>query len=323
MKPLQFIIKAVISFIILLFLVIYAEPARLKAAFFGVDWVFWFLSLALALLAFAISCLKWWRLLFSDGQECTFSTLAGFYLLGYFFNNFLPTSVGGDAARMFLVGKECGNYRIGVNSVLAERFSGLLALVLVGFCGILLAPSVIGLTFAALFVGCGIFLWLLLLAPLAYLPARTALPDLKGRGRILSWMAGVVHGTLHYFTRPGLSALLAWTSLVYQLLAVATYCAAARALHVDVTLTQMLAVVPVVTLLTLIPISLNGLGLREGGFAYFLARAGVPGADAIALSLLVYAISLVFSIAGAAVLIFYRNRSDLSGLWRPRRKILD
>lgn len=316
MKPVQFIIKAVISCVILFSLVVHAEPVRLKAAFFGVDWLFWFLSLALALSAFAISCFKWRRLLLSDGQGCTFSTLAGFYLLGYFFNNFLPTSVGGDAARMILIGKECGNYRVGVNSVLAERFSGLLALVLVGFCGILLAPAVVGPTFSTLFAGCGIFLWLLLLAPLFYSPARAALVGLEGRGRILSCLVGAVRGTLHYFTRPGLFGTLAWTSLVYQLLAVATYFAAAKSLHMEISLAQMTAVVPVVALLTLIPVSLNGLGVREGSFAYFLARAGIPGADAIALSLLVYAISLIFSMAGAVVLTFYRKRSDLSGFWR-------
>jgi len=315
MKFLQFTIRAIISFMTLHLLVVYAEPGRLKVAFFGIDWVFWFLSLVLAVLAFAISCLKWRMLLLSDGHGCAFSTLSGFYLMGYFFNNFLPTSVGGDAARMFLAGKECGNYRVGVNSVLADRFSGLLALVLVGLCGIFLAPLIIGQTFTALFAGCGIFLWLLLLVPLVYAPARLALADLNGRGRVLSWLFGVVHGTLHYFTRRGLFVQLAWTSLVYQLLTVATYLAAAKALHMDVTLAQMLAIVPVVALLTLIPVSLNGLGVREGGFAYFLSRAGVPEADAIALSLLVYAISLAFSIAGAVVLTFYRKRSDLSGLW--------
>lgn len=315
MKSFQFTIRAFVSFMTLLLLVVYAEPGRLKAAFFGIDWVSWFLSLVLAMLAFAISCLKWRMLLLSDGRGCAFSTLSGFYLIGYFFNNFLPTSVGGDAARMFLAGKECGNYRVGVNSVLADRFSGLLALVLVGLCGLFLAPLIIGQTFTALFAGCGTFLWLLLLVPLVYEPARLALAGLNGRGRVLSCLFGVVHGTLHYFTRRGLFVQLAWTSLLYQLLTVATYLAAAKALHMDVTLAQMLAVVPVVALLTLIPISLNGLGVREGGFAYFLARDGVPEADAIALSLLVYAISLAFSIAGAVVLTFYRKRSDLSGLW--------
>ena len=315
MKSLQFTIRAIVSCLILLLLVLYAEPGRLKAAFFDADWVFWFLSLGLALSAFAVSCLKWRMLLLSDGQGSPCSTLAGFYLMGYFFNNFLPTSVGGDAARMFLVGKDSGNYLVGVNSVLADRFSGLLALVLVGFCGILLAPLVIGPTFTALFAGCGIFLWLLLLVPLVYPPARTALADLKDRGRILSFWVGIIGGTLHYFTRPGLFLPLAWTSLVYQLLTVSTYFAAAKALHMDVGLAQMSAIVPVVTLMTLIPVSLNGLGLREGGFAFFLARAGIPEADAIALSLLVYAISLVFSMAGAVVLTFYRKRNDLSGLW--------
>jgi len=302
-----------VSLGLLWLLAVSVEPRRLGQAFLAIDWFFWFAALSVALLGFLISCFKWSTLLRSDGVDCGFSRLAGFYLIGYFFNNFLPTAIGGDAARMFLAGKACGRYQVAVNSVLAERFSGLLALILVGVFGIFMAPSVVGPTFAALFIGCGIFLWLLLLFPLVCRSARMAW--LFPGGRIFSSVVEAVQGTLYYFFRPGLFIPLAWTSLVFQLLAVVTYFVAARALHVDVSLAQMLAVVPVVSLLTLIPVSLNGLGVREGGFAYFLARAGVPEADAIALSLLVYAITLVFSMGGAVVLAFYRKGGDLPGLW--------
>lgn len=68
----------------------------------------------------------------------------------------------------------------------------------------------------------------------------------------------------------------------------------------------MLAVVPLVTLLTLLPVSLNGLGLREGGFVFFLGQLGIPQAQALALSLLVFGLTLLFSLAGGVCLLFER-----------------
>jgi uncharacterized membrane protein YbhN (UPF0104 family) len=98
-----------------------------------------------------------------------------------------------------------------------------------------------------------------------------------------------------------------WTSFLFQLLIAAQYFLVARDLKLDVGFGPLLAVVSLVTLLTILPISLNGLGLREGGFVYLLGQVGVKSHEAIALSLIVYAIVMAFSLLGWIAFVIWQR----------------
>jgi hypothetical protein len=74
-----------------------------------------------------------------------------------------------------------------------------------------------------------------------------------------------------------------------------------RALGIELAPQVYGVVVPLVTLLTLLPVSINGVGLRESAFPLLLAPVGVAAADAVALSLLSFAVVSIASLAGAVV----------------------
>jgi len=90
-------------------------------------------------------------------------------------------------------------------------------------------------------------------------------------------------------------------SLIVQFLRILTVYLAALALGIEVPFAPYLVLVPVTALITLVPISLAGLGVREGAFVYFFSRAGMSEAGAFSLSLMVFGLSLVLWVVGAAL----------------------
>ena len=109
-----------------------------------------------------------------------------------------------------------------------------------------------------------------------------------------------------------LGALL--ISFINQLLVISTTWILAVGLQLHVPFTHFLVFMPVITLISMIPISLNGMGLREYSFMSLFGAIGVPPASCIALGLLSSAIIVVSALPGGIVYIFFRNRSDLQQL---------
>ena len=100
---------------------------------------------------------------------------------------------------------------------------------------------------------------------------------------------------------PAATARILATGLAYQLVIICSAMMAARALDLPVAVgpTALLAFVPAVLIAQVLPISISGLGVREGLFVLFLHPLGVPQSQAIALGLLLYLLNLVVSLFGA------------------------
>ena len=111
---------------------------------------------------------------------------------------------------------------------------------------------------------------------------------------------GAVHLGMDRFRRHPAAALgVLAVSCAYQLTVVVASWMAAHALGLHVGITVLLAFVPAVAIAQVIPISVGGLGLREGAFVLFLHPLGVSSSQAIALGLLVYGMNLTVSLLGA------------------------
>lgn len=262
------------------------------------------LSLALAtmLVAFLLSVVKWQRLLKSSGIEARLGELVRYYLIGVYSNNFLPTSIGGDAIRVWLLTRKYERGAAGVASVLAERLSGLLALLLV--TGVL---SLRGTLFPGqVWMGGALILLVMALVMATKLAGSRHIPDFVPavlRDRLISLFSSLGQ----YCSDRGLLLVLAWTSAIYPLLIALIYFWSSRSIGIEVSLSDLAVITSLVTLLTLVPISLNGLGIREGGFVFFLGQIGIARAEALSLSLLVFGLTLLFSVAGGICFIFEKK----------------
>lgn len=306
-KPIKTVFRAAVSFSLLYYFLANIDISSMRSIFKSALNEYLFLSFLVIFCGFILSCHKWRMLLRADNISCPFPILARYYLIGIYSNNFLPTSIGGDAFRMYLVSRYSGNSNVGIGSVVAERLSGVFALMLLGLLGTCLVPSVFSGRGWVFFAGALAAVALFLAIAEA---ARFRIPaDRLGNNVWAGKAIDVLGGIRRYFTTPATLWTMVWTSFAFQSLMVLAYFLAAKALSLQVPLPVMLAVVPLVTLLTLLPVSLNGLGLREGGFVLLLGEQGIPQVQALSLSLAVFGLSLLFGLAGGVCLLFERGRA--------------
>jgi len=149
------------------------------------DPFFVFLSFCLLPLLILLSVIKWQILLKSKGHEVSISYLFKLYLVGYFFNNFLPSNVGGDLVRGYELGTFTGNKSEAMASVFMERLTGLIVLVVIAtisFITNLALLKNVGLTLAMLLAltGLGGLVYIILdPRPVEFVAQRIRLPILR------------------------------------------------------------------------------------------------------------------------------------------------
>ena len=270
-----------------------ASPAWIAAAF------------GLYLVLVAGSAWRWGVLLDAAGVPVPLGKLFTSFLVAVFFNNFLPSNIGGDVVRIADTARPAGSKTVATLVVLGDRAIGLLALLLVAALGASLAddlpgtgvvgPSMLWTAFAgALGVSLAVvFHPSLLLSVLK--PIKRVHPEWIGeRLTRLDALLGQLR------LSPGALATCLAGALAIQLLLVAFYMAIARAIGVPVHYWQMALIVPLTLLMQMLPVSLNGFGVREASFAYYFTRIGLTIEQALLVSFLGAAVMLVFSLSGAA-----------------------
>jgi len=300
------LLKSFVSLALLALLFYLAEWDELRRLAVSVDWRLLTGGLFCVVAGVVISCFKWQVILRVDGLDCPLSTLVRYYLIGTFFNNFLPTSIGGDAVRAYYITRKCGRPSVGVSSILAERLSGLAILVLLPIFAFFPSSVFVPVSIPGLLVGVltalVLVVWLLLMSPVRKF-GEVRLPK-----RIHEGMESIFRALIRYMSDARTLLVVLLCSVVFNGLVVLSSWFVAGALGLNLSMVDLMVVVPLVVLLTLIPFSLNGLGIREGGFIFFLAPLGVSTTEAMAYSLSHYLLMILLSVAGGLLFGFYRSR---------------
>jgi hypothetical protein len=196
--------------------------------------------------------------------------------------------------------------------------SGWLILPLLCLTGLLLNPTLLHLGSSG---RAALVLSVVTLAALAVTLSAAGSPRLGGRlagqSGWLRFMGAVHLGIGRIRRHPAGAAAVIGASAAYQLVIVGASLLATRALGLHVGLTALLAFVPAVAIIQVLPVSIGGLGLREGAFAVFLHPLGVPTTQAVALGLLLYAMHLLSSLLGAPSFAIGRRPSGPRSPLRP------
>jgi uncharacterized membrane protein YbhN (UPF0104 family) len=239
--------------------------------------------------------------------------LTNSFLVATFFNNFLPSNIGGDVIRIGDTARRARSKTLATTIVLVDRGLGLLGLVSVAAVGATLAartngpigPLGPGLLWAGLAIGLGV--------------AVPVLLKPNSVGRVLKplqaihqeWVGQRIEklvGALGKF-RDAPRALLACFggALVVQGVLVGFYAAVAQAIGVDVSVAHLAILVPISFIVQMMPVSVNGLGVREWVFGAYFTQLGLPLESALALSFIGAALIMVFSTSGAVVYLSRRH----------------
>ena len=255
------------------------------------------------------SAWRWGLLLDAQGVRVPARTLTGSFLVATFFNNFLPSNIGGDVIRIADTAKPARSKTLAATVVLIDRGLGLLGLILLaavaGVGGAATGDAARTRAGGAAVGGIRRLrpwsqrqpllprrCWCALLAPL-----RRLHPEWVGRAA-----RRAVRGPGPFPARPrsALAGCFVGAVLVQALL-VGFYAAVAHAIGVAVSPWHMAVLVPVSFLVQMLPLSLNGFGLREATFSFYFARLGLPIEAALVISLLGAGLVMLFSLSGAAV----------------------
>jgi uncharacterized protein (TIRG00374 family) len=275
-----------------------------------------------------VATARWKILLAVQGINMTWLRTWQLFMIGMFFNLFMLGSTGGDVVKMFLTMREARNNKAAaLLSVFMDRVIGMLALIFlsVGFLyfrydllnhaegSSTLLNLLLWLMAAALLIIVGMFA-VSALGWVHYLPQWTPL-----RGRIVE-----ISAACHMYAKGW--RLTIWAFLIsfplFGMFFTTFYCAA-RAFTDQLGIVDIFSVMPIVAVITAIPISVSGIGLRESLFVSLLAPFGVAAAIATLISVTGFLINTLGSLAGGLVFLFYRSSTDESINLRDMQKEVD
>lgn len=261
-------------------------------------------ALVLTLGGVVLSAARWAAVLAALDLRPPFRRLLSLYLAGQFMGNVLPSTIGGDALRVSRLSRDTGEGPTVFASVVLERLTGWIVLPVITLTGLAVNPGLRGLgrpSHLAAAVAIGTLLLFAVVVFLTGRPGRGLEGRLEHNDGWRRFTGAVRFGMQRLVSEPGPTARILATGFAYQLILIASALMAARALDLPAGVgpTALLAFVPAVLTAQVLPISISGLGVREGLFVLFLHPLGIPRGQAIALGLLLYLLTLVASLLGA------------------------
>ncbi len=252
-----------------------------------------------------LSAYRWYLLTTASRLSVPYKRLLHFYFIGMFFNHLLPTIVGGDAVKAILLSRETGSPMQSTATVFMERNLGLFALLAISVVASWSAPATTlkGLSLPAatllLFLGYLAVNAVLLTSPAYRLVDRLLrLTPLAGLGpRAVS-----VYDAFARYKRARATMVAGLAiSIVFQLIVIVVVFLNTRALGQDVPAAALAVFVPLISLAGMIPVSINGLGVRDALYLLFFGRLGLTADVAVSLAFLYLAVTIVASLPGGVL----------------------
>ncbi len=250
----------------------------------------WFLvsALAASILGTYVSALRWGLILKTSGKDVSRFKLFYIYIKGYFYNNFLPTQMGGDVYKAIAVGSIIQDKSIGFFSVFMDRFGGLIALLILGFFGIasLFGPLWVIAAIVLLFVG--FFLYF---------------PVLRLLSKKIKFFQKFEEATTLLLQNKKEAIQIVVLSFVVQAISFLGVYLLFLGIDIELPLWSVIAFMPIASLSALIP-SFNGFGTQETVFAFLFQNAGVTPEFSIVVSVMLHVVRLLMSLIGGFLIMF-------------------
>ena len=254
---------------------------------------------------------RWHILLKVQGIRLTFPRLSGLFLIGMFYNQFLPGGTGGDIIKSYLLLKETDKKAGALLAVVFDRFIGLVALVAITVTLVSMRFDLLAQTYET-----RRYLWFLLILlsiSIASLLVSFVVSGFNlfhllphkfpGREKLIE-----IAAAYHLYARHWFATLSAFSaSLVAHLATFMTFLCAAYALRADVIITNFFAVMPIERTISALPISFAGVGLREKVLQTMLHQVcGVNEGVAVLIGSLSFLIMVLCCLPGGIVYFFYK-----------------
>ena len=294
-----FVLKALVSLLLLLILFLNVDATAVFSVLLSISPLQFFVVISMLLAQAFIAAWRWLLVCQLLSMRVKLGRLFSVLLVGLFFNQLLPSTIGGDAARVWLLRKPLsGSFNAG-KSVFADRAFGFFVLFAMVFA-VALSSSLWRDVFAFGYehiVHGFVFLCFALCVTgvlVVKLEAFCLNEKILRVVQLIYQVRTVFSSGIKTFNLFGVSAFI-------HVMSVATIWFLARCLGLEISLIDFMVIIPTVTVMISVPITISGWGLREGLLVYALAFVGVSTNVALALSLLFAAGQIVLALIGCAV----------------------
>lgn len=309
LKPALIAAKVMISVGLLVFLIGRTEidMQSLRASLAKTDPVLVLLALLTPYVGNLITSTRWKGLLAVQGVDIPHGVLFRSCMVAIFFNQIMPGTIGGDVIRIYDSWKGGATKAVAISTIIVDRVLGLFALAIFAVLGLYFVRDSLPeygsmpLVVVAFAFGLGGFI-ALVFSPLRFMVELSRAVYTRLPGPFSKFFAKVDR-SVEPFRGQHVSLVRAIVlSLILQLNVVLLHYLLGRAIGIELGYFEYFYIVSVALFVMLVPISINGIGVRESVFVYMLGSVGVPESDALVLSLLTFAVFLVHGLIGGLVL---------------------
>lgn len=298
----RFFVKALITLAIIWYLLQGMELGAIVHHALSIDTVYIVIASVLGLLISVVASVRWYYVLQATGHRLTWYRTLQLTMVGTFFNQILPSAMGGDLVRIPYAHQSGLPLGSAINSVILDRVVAMLALILLVLVSLPLALSVLNASHARwtlIAVAAGGLTATAVLLCFAQMPARFRHSIFKPIITLSLSLREAVAG------RPALAVLV--SGIVVHLVRVVSVYVIAVGMHLDIVFSDCLILVPPALLITVLPISVGGWGVREGAFVIAFGFVGLPPEQAFALSVVFGITILIAALFGAPFWVFLRK----------------
>lgn len=255
-----------------------------------------------------VSAAKWGLILRARGISVSWMRLNVLYLIGKFFNNFMPSMVGGDITRVLLLGRHINSQSKSAASVFVERFTGVMALVGLAFLFALMNPTLlrqptIAVAMGLILTGC-VATAVLLFNPALASFILSPLARISVLSNMLPALETLYAETSFFKTRYWLIVMALGYSVLFYFVASVSIFVACLAVGLSPAFLEVALVTPILFLVTAIPVSPNNIGWWEWSASILLVEVGAEVAQGLSVALILRAVSLIISLIGGALFLF-------------------
>lgn len=304
-RGLGILVKAAVSLALLVIMALGLDVQDLLNGVKGMAGPLALASVLLVAIQFPLAAWRWQRVTLEMGQAISVGVAYRYMMIGQFFNQCLPSSIGGDVFRVWLLHRRNMPLSQALGGVFLDRVIGTVTLAVTAMFGLpalfqLAEPSIFWMVLSLCSVVCGGYVAFLALG-WAVTRGLFSLP------RILSPIVAAAQGGCSMFeSAPRLLFILLQSIAIHGLIVVVAVIFL-RGLGVTPSFMHLVALVPPVFLVALLPISLAGWGVREGAMVVSLGLIGIAPEQAFAVSLLTGVALLIASLPGALFWLFERE----------------
>ncbi len=304
-RPANYAVKLGITALLLFLIIRHVDPARTWQAVSQVTPASILLAMLLQLASNVVATYRWSLIMARIGFRHPFLFYLRSFFKGTFFNQGLPTSIGGDGIRILDCSREKGTAEDAFYGVFIDRIVGLAGLLLLNICALLLNRHLLpaSVYYPLLLILVALFSGLVLLFFLRRFRFITT-------SRILGYLGRLSERYFQVYSTVGSIGLQTGLSVLTHLLAMTAYYVLGVAIGLDYPLQVYLALVPPVILLTILPVSLAGWGIREGAMVGFFLLVGADRSRVLSFSILYGLLALVCSLPGLVIYLGERKTAQ-------------